>query len=435
MKNSLFPGLILVLLLSNFQSLTAQYVLDEYYQQGELKYEDHIYKAGIRTAYFKSTDEELSLPIIRLNSGERLTLSFDDLFSDYMEMSYSIIHCNADWQPSSLLPQEYLSNFQDLYITEYAYSLNALIPYTNYQLSFPNENLRILKSGNYILKVFVAGDQDDLVLSRRFMVYEDRVSVSGVVKRPTRVEYMNDRQEVDFTINHPSYNIQNPFQDLTVHLMQNNRYDNAITTLKPQFLQNSQLIYQYDKENTFQGGNEFRFFDLKNLLSLTLNVRKVNRDSVYTAFLKSDQPRPIDKYTVLFDINGGFVIRRLDASDSETEADYAYVDFLLEAPAPYEESDVYLYGRFTDWKLLPEYKLKYDYIRNAYHTRVLLKQGYYNFMYALYDRQGRQADLETIEGSHWETENTYQVLVYNREVGIRYDRLVGFGQLSSEDLY
>lgn len=413
----------------------SQYVLDEYYLEGDLLYEDHIYKAGIRTVKFHPQNEPRDLPIIKLNSGQRLTLSFDDLFEDFMDLSYTVIHCNSDWTPSSILPQEYITSFQDLYVSNYEYSINALIPYTNYNLTLPNKDMQFLKSGNYLLKVYMSDNPDDLVLTKRFMVYEGFVNIGGQVKRPTMVDYIDEYQEVDFTVSHPDYQIQNPFQDVSVHLLKNHRFDNAITDLKPQFLQNNQLIYQYDKENLFKGGNEYRFFDTKNLQSLTLNIRKIDRDSVFTVYLKKDQARTVDNYAVNFDINGQFVIRRLDASNSESAADYAYIDFLLEASPPFQESDVYLFGRFTDWKLTPEYKLKYDYARNAYHTRVLLKQGYYNFQYALYDAKNQEANLTPIEGSHWETENTYQILVYHRQVGIRYDRLVGFNELTSEDLY
>jgi len=435
MNKSLYFSFLTFLFLQIPFQLSAQYVLDEYYLEGDLLYEDHIYKAGIRTVKFHPQNEPRNLPIIKLNTGERLTLSFDDLFEDFMDLSYTVIHCNSDWTPSSILPQEYITSFQDLYVTNYEYSINALIPYTNYNLTLPNNDMQFLKSGNYLLKVYMSDNPNDLVLTKRFMVYESLVNVGGQVKRPTMVDYIDEYQEVDFTVSHPDYHIQNPFQDVTVHLLKNHRFDNAIMDLKPQFLQNNQLIYQYDKENLFKGGNEYRFFDTKNLQSLTLNIRKIDRDSVFTVYLKRDQPRTLENYAVEFDINGQFVVRRLDATNSESAADYAYIDFLLEAPTPFEESDVYLFGRFTDWKLTPEYKLQYDYARNAYHTRVLLKQGYYNFMYALYDAKRQEANLTPIEGSHWETANTYQILVYHRQVGIRYDRLVGFNELSSEDLY
>ncbi len=432
MKSS--PILLILFLFISGSKIHAQYAIDEYYTQSELLYEDHIYKSGIRTVKLHPPGQPLSMPVVSL-SNPRLQLSFDDLYEDYVNMAYTIIHCNADWTPSNLLQQEYLTNLQDIYIQEFEYSLNALIPYTNYHILLPTGGSRLTKSGNYLLVVYANDDKDDLVLTRRFMVFEDRVSVGGTVKRPTRTEFFDTHQEVDFTVSHPNYNIQNPFQDLQVVLMQNQRWDNAITTLKPQFVQASQLVYQYDKENVMRGGNEFRFFDIKNLQTLSLNVANIKRDSVFTAFLKTDAPRNNTPYTTWDDINGQYVVRRLDATNSETEADYVYVDFRLNYPQPLESGDLYIFGRASDWKLLQEFRMKYDYDASAYRTRVLLKQGYYNFMYAEYNKSDRSADVTTVEGSHWNTENRYQILVYNREVGDRYDRLVGFGELSSADIF
>jgi hypothetical protein len=431
LKNLICLSFYLIL----FAPVSAQYAIDTYYQNKELVYEDHIYQVGIKTVKLHPANNPLGPPLIALNSDQRLRLSFDDLYEDFVNYSYTIYHCNADWQPSDLMVTDYLSNFSQDYIQQYEYSLNALIPYTNYHLSIPNEQLNLTKSGNYLLVVYRNDDESDLVLSRRFMVYEDLVNVGATIRRATNVEKMNSHQEVDFILSHPKYNIQNPFRDLQVHLLQNFRYDNAITNLKPAFLQNNQLIYQYDNQNTFAGVNEFRFFDIKNLQSLTQNVRNIKRDSFFTVYLRNDLPRPLSEYAVWLDINGRFQIRRLDAGNSETEADYAVVDFILKKDRPYTEGDVYIFGQLSDWKLRPEYKMQYDDTRKAYRAQALLKQGYYNYYYAIFNAETGSAAPQEIEGSHWETENIYSILVYNREVGSRYDRLVGYGSFSSEELY
>ncbi len=431
--------LIFTLVISGFfalsHTLKAQYVIDEYYSEKELVYEDHIYQAGIRSVQFHPTTNTLGFPAIPLNGGQQLYLSFDDLYEDFMNVSYTIEHCNADWTPSGLLPQEYIQNMQDAYLQNYEYSLNTFVPYTNYHMVFPSNGLRILKSGNYLLKLYLNDDPNDLLITRRFLVYEEMVNVAGQVKRPITVDLMRTHQEIDFSILHANYAIQNPFTDLNVVLMQNQRWDNAITNLKPQFMQNSKLVYQYDRENALEAANEFRFFDLKDMRTLSQNARKVEVDSVYTVYLRTDINRSIQNYSVYNDINGNYVVRRLDAENSNTEGDYVYVDFLLEQQPSFSHSDVYLFGKFTDWKLLPEYRLRYDEERQAYKTRILLKQGYYNFAYATYDNQTQTASFTDVEGNHWETENEYQILVYNREVGQRYDRLIGFNTFSSEELY
>tara|TARA_R110002072_G_scaffold15884_10_gene63107 strand:- start:383 stop:1666 length:1284 start_codon:yes stop_codon:yes gene_type:complete len=407
---------------------------DSYYEKPVLRYEDYIYQEGIKTIRFHPSDDPLAMPMIRLFSAERLLLSFDDLYEDFVNYSYTVIHCDANWKASGLMKSDYLNNFQNYYINDYDYSLNALVPYTNYKLSIPNQDLSFTKSGNYILKVYRDDNEENIVFTRRFMVYESMVSASGTIRRATQVDKMNSHQEVDFIINHSGYVIQQPFRDLNVVLLQNQRWDNAISNLKPQFIQNAKLTYNYDDENTFEGLNEFRSFDTKNLQTLSQNIRRINMDSLYHAYIRAEAPRLISKYAVQFDINGQYVVRRLDAGDSDLEADYVDVNFLLAHPQPYEEGDVYLFGKFSDWKLLPEYKLSYDYARGAYIGNFKLKQGFYNYSYAIGVDSGK-IDLETVEGSHWETENDYQILIYNREVGSRYDRLIGIGELSSEDLY
>ena len=429
---SLFPRLIFILLISLPHFGLAQ--TEEYYQNEKLRYEDYIYQPGIRSVRLVPRGNDLAMPVIALNSGETLELSFDDLYEEFTNLSYAIYHCNADWTPSDIMRNDYLNNFSDAYIQDFEYSLNAFIPYTHYKLQIPNNQVSFKISGNYLLLVYRDGDPEKRVLSRRFMVYEEIVQAGGRLKRPTRVEKIDTHQELDFTLSHGSYPIPNPFTDLKVVLMQNQRWDLAIKDLKPQFLQNGQLIYQYDDENTFEANSEWRNFDIKNLYSLSLNVRQIQQDTFFKVFLKKDQSRAVERYSTLFDINGQYRVRRLDATNSDSEADYALVDFFLDYPNEIG-SDVYLFGEFTDWKMLREYKMYYDADRRAYRCQALLKQGFYNYAYAV-NMQGKDyADLSFLEGSHWQTENDYQILVYNREIGSRYDRLVGFATFSSNDLF
>ncbi len=407
---------------------------DDYYHGGPLQYSDHVYQAGIRSVRLVPRGNDLAMPVIALNSGQTLELSFDDLYEEFTNLSYSIYHCNADWTPSDLIRNDYLTNFGDDYIQNFEYSINAFIPYTHYTLSIPNENVGLKISGNYVIAIFRNNNPEDLVLSRRFMVYEEIVSIGGRVKRPTRVEKIDTHQELDFTISHGSYQIPNPFTDLKVVMLQNQRWDVAITDLKPLFLQNGQLIYQYDDENTFEANNEWRNFDIKNLLTLSLNVRQIKQDTFFKVFLRQDQSRAVERYSVNFDINGQNRIRRLDAANSDSEADYALVDFYLDYPNDIG-SEIYLFGEFSDWKLLPEYQMFWDANRGAYRNQFLFKQGFYNYAYAVVQPGKDHADLSFLEGSHWQTENDYQILVYHREIGSRFDRLVGFATFNSDDLF
>lgn len=398
-----------------------------YVEDGPVYLADVTYQPTIKTVMLRPYSDPYGLPIIKFGGADRLRLDFDDLNPDFSNYSYTLIHCTYDWQPSDLLKAEYLEGLQSYFLQDYEFSLNTYVPYTHYTLSIPNNDIRITKSGNYVLVVYQNDDPEDVVLTRRFMVVEEVVDVTGEVVRATRLEERDTHQQLNFMLTHIGYEIPNPFMDLQVNVVQNGRWDNAKLGLKPKFVRNNQLQYNFDGENTFQGGNEFRNFDTKQLTELTINTRKSVLDSNYTVYLVPEIPRNSSSYSFNDDINGRFVVRRLNSTNPETEADYAWMDFFLQTPE-YANGDVYVFGQLSDWRVKPECKLTYDKQTRAYRGKVLLKQGYYNYQYVFLPQGERIADETEIEGSHWETSNEYTILVYHREIGIRYDRLIGITQ-------
>jgi hypothetical protein len=78
----------------------------------------------------------------------------------------------------------------------------------------------------------------------------------------------------------------------------------------------------------------------------------------------------------------------------------------------------------TDWKMLPEYRLSFDERAGAFLAKVYLKQGYYNYGYAIPDDRGKP-DFSFLEGNWYATENQYTLLTYFRPRGGQYDQLVG----------
>lgn len=388
---------------------------------------DHVYVPNIRTVQLRPANLAQGLPILRFNSASQLMLDFDDLSPDFTNYNYTVVHCTHDWQPSSLLKSEYLEGLQDYFIQDYEFSMNTYVPYTHYSVAIPNNNLKLTKSGNYVLIVYRNNNPEDIVLTRRFMVFEEMVNITGEVIRATRLEERDTHQQLNLNLIHYGYSIPNPFLDLHVNIIQNGRWDNALVDMNPKFVRNQELVYNFDGENTFSGGNEFRNFDTKQLTELTLNVRKTVLDTNYTAYLIPETPRLATRYSFLEDINGRFVVRRLNSNAPESEADYAWIDFFL-ASEPYDEGDVYVFGQMSDWQIKPQFKLTYDEQTRAYRGKVLLKQGYYNYQYIVVNKLSLSIDETLVEGSHWETSNEYTVFVYHREIGIRYDRLVGMQQ-------
>lgn len=411
--------------LLTFSDLRAQKDSTDYYSDNTLRYEDHVYKKTIHTVQLLPATFETGDPLILLGSDEQLKLSFDDLEGDYKNYAYTLVHCSANWEPSNIMTSEFLDGFIDNPVTEYKYSRNTAQKYTHYFFTFPNENLKILRSGNYIVKVYTDNDQEKLVLTKRFMVYENKVSIDARAHQATIIEDRNYKQEVDFTINTSGYDIANPFGELTVMIRQNNRWDNAVVGLKPQFVKDQELDYDYDDVNVFRGGSEFRWADTRSLRYQNERIAKFTYESGENhVYLVNDDKRTYKRYVSAQDINGRYLIH-MDDYEADYEGDYAWVHFFLPWDPPTTEGNLYIFGGLSDWQCKPEFKLKYNAERKGYEASVYLKQGYYNYEYVLLRDNDKAADDFFVEGMHWETSNDYAVYVYQHKPGTLYDQLIG----------
>ena len=407
-------------------------VKPEYFKPDYTRYNDFIYSPEIKTLMVHKTGFELTMPVIELGTDESVTVSFDDLDAVRKNYRYSVIQCDAQWKPTGLQPMEYLDGFTEGYINDYKFSINTLQHYTHYSFSFPGEGTKVTKSGNYLIRIYPEGNEDKPIANCRLMVYENKVTVAGRVKQATHIEDRPYKQEVDFTINKGDYPINDYYKALKVVVMQNGRTDNGISDLKPKMVTGDILDYDYEEANVFDGGNEFRNFDIKSFNYNSERVRKINRDSsIYHIYLYDDLRRPFKNYVFEDDINGRRLIKNEERTDSDIEADYTYVHFTLPFDNPFLDGNMYVLGELTYWQFLPEAKMVYDYSKKAYKCTLFLKQGYYNYLYAMVSNGSTAGDVTTVEGNHSVTNNEYFIFVYYREQGEYYDRLVGFKQLFS----
>ena len=395
-------------------------------------YEDRTYKANLQTVQMFKEGWELSYPIISLNSSERLILSFDDLDAGVKNYSYTIIHCDADWKPSGLFQAEYLEGFHQAEIYEYSASFNTFVKYTNYRLEIPNENIRPKYSGNYLLKVFENYNEKDVVLTRKFYINENAVSISGMIKRPVLTRYMDCCQEIIFSVHHPNFPIHSPMTDLKVFVSQNNRPEVTLSGLQPQYIRMNELIFENQTGQVFPGVNEFRNFDIKSMRYQSEFIQRISFEHPYHYVdLFPGKPRMHSRYFFDNDLNGNFVVQVQEGVRNATDADYTVVDFTLETPTPFDEGKVFVTGRFTDWNTLPLNQMDYNEQEGVYELSMLLKQGYYNYYYTLVDRNTGEKKTGAIEGNFYETENDYYIYVYFREPGLRYDRLIGYEKINT----
>jgi hypothetical protein len=389
----------------------------------ELRYENQIFDTRVKTVVLTKAGSDDRYPIIALNSNDQLELSFDILGNKNDYFQYTLIHCDANWKPTSLGQNEYLRGLTFDNITDFKYSTNTYVKYVHYNLLLPNENMKPIFAGNYLIKVYRNFDEEELVLTRRMMILNPAVSIDGAAKPATLAQYRFTKQEVGFSVNYQGFNIPDPYKDVNVVLMQNGQWDNSITGLKPLFIRDNTLDYNYYDQTLFSGGNEFRFFDIRSLRQFSQNVRAKTLDSVYHCFLNYEESRGSKQYFNYLDFNGKRVIANRDGQNVGIDGDYAFITFYLLSLTPLNE-DVYVYGEFTDWRLLPEYKMYYNKSRLRYELEVPLKQGRYEYKYATQTAEGKIDDT-TIEGSHAQTENEYMVLIYHKNIQYKYDELVG----------
>ena len=384
-----------------------------------------IFSQNIKSIQLRPLQENNFSAIVPL--GTVLELSFDDLDNDNKEYQYKIQHMTHDWQPSRLLSSQYIDGFDQNNINTITNSFNTFQNYTHYSVQIPNQNSVITKSGNYLLSVL--NDDDEVVFSRRFVLYENEVTVGVNVSRSRNAKALQTQQTVEFVVSHPKLRINNPSQEVNVVILKNENWNETITGLQPTFFQQNVLRYSYNNNTNFWGGNEYLNFDTKIIRNNSLNVVKVERRDIFHHYLYPTDVKTFQTYKYNPDINGQFAIRTLEGSDTATEADYAMMHFTLLTEEPYANKDVYVYGAFNNFQIEEENKLYYSPNTNSYLGEILLKQGFYNYAYVTVDKNN-VIDKNEIMGSFFETENEYKVLFYFKAFGALYDRVVGVGMSS-----
>jgi hypothetical protein len=398
---------------------------------------DLTYFPSIKSIKLFQQNNQESLPIINLNSSDLLELHFDDLDGYVKTFYYTYQLCNADWSEADINQFDYIKGFTQNRIFQSRPSSITLSKYVHYQAILPEKNCIPTKSGNYLLKVYLNGDLDQVAFTKRMYVVNSIAAVGMQILQPFDNTIYKTHQKIQFSINTSQLNIYNPTQQLKVALLQNQRWDNAITNIQPSFMRENAFEYNGEQDCVFPAGKEYRWLDLRSFRFESDRIaRKDESKNPIDVYVKPDATRVGQRYLFFKDLNGWYDIVTTDLVNNWWQTGYANVHFTYvpENNQAYTSEDVYILGEFTGNDVGKDNKMEYNAEKGIYEKTLLLKQGYYAYTYVTKDSKVKKAKTssELTDGDYWETENTYSLFVYYRSFSGRHDELIGFSTANSK---
>jgi len=394
-------------------------------------YKTEIRSEQIRTLTVYADGDWSSVPVIKMGSENFVEISFDELSHDYKRYAYRVVHCNADWTRSDMNVLEYMEGFSENDMEDGRLSESTLTPYTHYTLSLPNDQVKLTLSGNYAVEIYEKDRADIVLLTACFSLSEEKVQIEGSVTATTDVDNKQSHQQLAFSVNAQSINVMQPLCELKVKVRQNHRTDNEVQNVQPLTVQSGLLKYEHNKDLIFEAGNEYRRFEMTTFKYPGIGINQISFFKPFYNVELLPAEKRLNGYLFDKDQNGRFLIRSQEALDNATGADYFLVHFSLPMETPILDGGIYLNGDLTNNNLDANGKMIYNFERKAYEKSLLLKQGAFNYQYLYRPVKSIKSTPLRIEGSYWETENEYQIYVYYRPSGERYDRLVGFKQIQT----
>ncbi|MBC7851750.1 MAG: DUF5103 domain-containing protein [Chitinophagaceae bacterium] len=401
------------------------------------QYPDAVYSTSIKSVQLYQKGNQLSFPFMSPNSIEQLELHFDDLEGGVKNYYYTFQLCNADWTPAMLSQFDYLKGFSNVRLSLYRNSSVAFTRYTHYQATVPDRNSVPTRSGNYILKVFRDNDTSKLIITKRVLIVEEKSSTAATVQQPFNGQFFRTHQKIQFKVNlNERLNVVNHLQQLKVVILQNNRWDNAITDIKPSFFSRNQLEFNTEVDCIFPAGKEWRWLDLRSFrLQSDRILNAIYGNKSTEIFVKPDMDRSNQRFNFFRDNNGMHTIETTEGVNPYWQGDYAKVNFSFVPPnnLPLAGRDVYIIGQLNNYFTNEDSKLTFNSDKGVYESSLFLKMGYYDYTYVTIDPRDpkRRPQFDFTEGNYWESENEYTILVYYRALGGRADELVGYTRVNS----
>jgi len=385
-----------------------------------------IFDQNVRTLTLTVNDDPTLPPYLPFGGRQHLVIEWDEMSHNYKRYVYHIDHCDWDWQPTDgIFESDFLEGLNDQLIEDYEKSFNTTQIYTHYRLRIPDKQLRLRLSGNYRVRIYEEDadrDEDLPVLEARFCIFENAAGIVAQLSSNTDIDFNRSHQQMTLSVGFGTLQVYDPQRELKVIVMQNRRWDSRVENLVPNVRRANGIDYTHNRQLIFPGGSEYHRFEILDVHRTATGVERIEWfEPYYHATLFAE--KPVHAYSYIEDQNGVYVLRSSDDYDDATTAEYIVVHFFLQSPR-LQGGDVYVSGWWSGQTFNPDCKMEYDDINQEYHAAILLKQGYYSYEFVQQD--GLTARTM---GSFYETENEYQVLVYYRGQGARYDRLVAYNTM------
>jgi hypothetical protein len=388
---------------------------------------------SIKTVLVRPVNDWKAAPVINISGDDKIKVSFDELSHDYKRYAYRVIHCDRNWKRSNLNLLEYMEGFQENDIVAFGNSSNTLTNYTHYSFTLPNEQVSLKLSGNYAVEIIDRDDSKKVILTACFSVVESKTAIQGLITANTDVDTEQYHQQVQFAVKPLGWIIQQPESEISVRITQNQLNNTTVNDLVPDQIQPDKLVFEHDNKLVFEAGNEFRRFEITSFKHAGLGV---NRIEYFAPYYNADlfEAKTRNKgYVFDKDQNGRFLVHNTDYALDETQSDYFLVHVSFPMEVPFQDERLYLFGDLVENKLDENSRMVYNRERKAYEKTLFLKQGSYNYTYvsvpSTENQQPVRFSSRQTEGSYWQTENEYQIYVYYRPMGSKYDQLIGFTTL------
>ena len=364
-------------------------------------------------------------PLIEIN-GERLLFQFDLIQDDREWLHYRLIPCDMMGNVVEVDPSEFIQGFYQGEINDVELAFNTTTDYAHFSLTFPNDMMKPIQSGRYWLLVYRDDDfqnEDNQVVAFPLFVSGGRMNVNARRLKSNDVSKIYSHQQIE-TFAFPDQTSFNDIpRDIRVMIYQNFDLTTTLPPIAPTFITPDQWTFQHLDIAGFPGGNEWRVMDTRQIVTPGFHIdHTLPNQDLPEIWVMQDEFNAKSHYG-WSDMNGITQMSTNIPSSHALDADYLKTHFQLKARA-FTEGSVFVEFQ-TALGIRERLRLTYNNETQSYEGYGYLKQGIYNYRYRWISGYSTDDELGYTEGNFFDTQNMYQVLLYQKDPLYQKDQILG----------